>query len=407
MFKGITEGIIASRANDADDDPGLCVIRGAAFPGFNDTLTRQHAAGTGHSVKLLMVHGIGKHLPGYSGRLQDNLTTALGLTVEQSKPKQFTLLPPPARVVDLGDAPNGTLRIYRYTNQDESRELLFYELTWSDIVEPKKSILAYDESEEYAYRRANLNRLMKSFFNSHIPDPVIYTGDIRQYILASVTQSLCWMYAGDWDDLPDGGRQRCDVLNVELPRQINEDEIAIVTHSLGSRIAMDALQYMASLEELLRSEANTLATALQQKRIPIYMLANQLPLLQLGFVTPSVTDAIPLYCRVEGEHYAQRLFDRLRIIAFSDPNDILSYGLPPEFTEQYIDSRLCPEVVNVVLNVAPIQSIPVIGEFANPRAAHSNYEADARVIDLMVNGLDSNQPSQLVQQQCRWTETRD
>jgi hypothetical protein len=41
-----------------------------------------------------------------------------------------------------------------------------------------------------------------------------------------------------------------------------------------------------------------------------------------------------------------------------------------------------------------------LGEFANPRDAHSNYEDDARVIDLMVNGIDSNQPSQLVQQQC-------
>jgi hypothetical protein len=93
---------------------------------------------------VLRVHGIGKHLPGYSGRLRDNLASALGLDVVQEKFKEFILLPPPKRQdLDLGDALLGTLRVNRFTNKEESRELLFYELTWSGITEPlKEAILA-------------------------------------------------------------------------------------------------------------------------------------------------------------------------------------------------------------------------------------------------------------------------
>ncbi len=356
-----------------------------------------------------MVHGIGKHLPGYSGRLRDNLASTLGLDVVQEKFKEFTLLPPPPRPdLDLGDALLGTLRVNRYTNKEESRELLFYELTWSGITEPlKEAILAYDNSEEYAYQRASLNRTMKAFFNSHIPDPIIYTGDTQLKILQAVSQSVCWMVSSDWNDLPSEGAHRCDPLNEKLVPHLSEDELTIITHSLGSRIALDALQAMAQSALRQRAEAARLARALQKKTIPIYMLANQLPLLQLGFVEPAVTGKIPAYCQPTGEHYRERLFRQVRVVAFSDPNDILSYALPPGFADRHIDSQICPQVVNVTVNVAPVKSVPVLGEFANPLAAHNDYEADERVIGAMAHGIGTPRTAPVVQTRCQWMETRD
>nr|MBS0019208.1 hypothetical protein [Gammaproteobacteria bacterium] len=408
IAKGVTEGVMASR-EQGEAPTSICTIRGPAFEGLATTLERQTRAGPGHSTKVLMVHGIGKHLPGYSGRLRDNMASALGLNVVQEKFKEFTLLPPPPRPdLDLGDAALGTLRVHRYTNKEESRELLFYELTWSGITEPlKEAILAYDNSEEYAYQRASLNRAMKAFINSHIPDPIIYTGNTQLQILTAVSQSLCWMASSDWNELPSEGRHRCDPLNEKLATHLREDELTIITHSLGSRIVLDGLQAMAQSALRRRADAAALAQAMQDKTIPVYMLANQLPLLQLGFIEPVVTGKIPEYCRPAGEHYRHRLFQRVRVVAFSDPNDILSYALPPGFADRHIDSQICPQVVNVTVNVAQVKSIPVVGEFANPLAAHNDYEADERVIGLMAHGIGTPRTAPAVQDRCQWMETRE
>lgn len=408
IAKGITEGIMASRGKESQKDTGVCDIRGPAYEGIAPAL-EQEAIASGRIVKILMVHGIGKHLPGYSGRLQDKLTAALDLTVVQEHSKEFTLLPPPPRSgLNLGDQPLGSLRVNRYTDKSGSRELLFYELTWSTITDPSKAIIAYDTTSEYAYHRATLNRVAKEFIDSHIPDPLIYTGDTHQKILASVNQSLCWMISGDWNALPNGGEQRCDALQGEKARQVREDTMVIITHSLGSRIAIDALQAIASsaLAQQLGQQHHPLAAALQDKTMPVYMLANQLPLLQLGFITPQITGQRDRYCQASGDRYEQRMFRQVRIVAFSDPNDLLSYAIPPRFAEEYIDSRLCPQVVNVTLNVAPTTTLPVIGDFASPLAAHNDYEADERVIGLITHGIGAGKTASAVAARCQWLETR-
>ncbi len=76
----------------------------------------------------------------------------------------------------------------------------------------------------------------------------------------------------------------------------------------------------------------------------------------------------------------------LSIVAFSDPNDVLSYAIPVGYENEYMDSRLCPEVVNVSVNVVDAINLFGIGEFVNPMAAHDAYENDERVIGLMVGG---------------------
>jgi len=408
IARGVTEGMMGTHGEENPKNPGICTIRGPAYEGVAPALENQ-ASAPSRTLKVLMVHGIGKHLPGYSGRLQDKLTAALGLDVVQENDKDFTLLPPPPRPdLNLGDQPLGTLRVKRYTNKSGSRELLFYELTWSMLIDPTKAALAYDTTAEYAYHRATLNRTAKEFIDSHIPDPIIYTGDLHQKILAAVGQSLCWMISGDWNVLPASGQQRCSPLEGDKARYVREDTLAIITHSLGSRIALDALQAVAAsgLQQQLGQQRHPLAQALQNTVIPVYMLANQLPLLQLGFVQSDVTGQRDRYCQAGGDRYDQRRFRQVRIIAFSDPNDLLSYAIPPGFAEEFIDSRLCPEVVNVTVNVAPVTALPVIGDFADPLAAHNDYEADERVIGLITHGIGTGQTAPAVATGCQWMETR-
>lgn len=409
IFEGVTRGLMAGRGQDKQtpEDTGVCLIRGAAHEGIASSLDRQ-AGGVGHATKVLIVHGIGRHIPGYSGRLQEMLTDALGLDVMQRDFKAFDILPPPAVRAsnNLSDQPLGSLRVSRYTDRSGARELLFYELTWSGITDPIKEALVFDMASEHAQHRAALNRIAKEFVNSHIPDSLIYSGVNQRKILASVTQGICWMVAGEWDDLPNGGLQSCDILQGDKARYIRQDDMYIITHSLGSRITIDALQATAAsgFQQKLLSKQHPLSRALQDKRITVYMLANQLPLLQLGFTPPEVTGAVDQYCRSPNE---QRLLQQTRIVAFSDPNDLLSYAIPPRFANDYLDSRLCPEIVNVTINVAPVTTLPVFGTFANPLAAHNDYEADARVIGLIMHGVGAPGTAPVVARQCRWVETRD
>jgi hypothetical protein len=77
----------------------------------------------------MMVHGIGTHPPGYSTRLQSNLTKALGLTKREEQIKELGLRAPDF----FGDEPLGHLRVFRYMNDEGTREMLFYELSWVDL----------------------------------------------------------------------------------------------------------------------------------------------------------------------------------------------------------------------------------------------------------------------------------
>ena len=126
---------------------------------------------------------------------------------------------------------------------------------------------------------------------------------------------------------------------------------------------------------------------MQKKHVQIFMLSNQLPMLQLGRELPEVTGQKADYCDVNGSKYSSRLFAETSIVAFSDPNDLLSYAIPHEFTEKYLDSRLCINVTNININVAKVFDAFGIGKIANPMEAHVGYTKDDRVVALIANGI--------------------
>jgi hypothetical protein len=93
---------------------------------------------------------------------------------------------------------------------------------------------------------------------------------------------------------------------------INQDEFVFISHSLGSRITIDGITRMVSLLESPEKKS-TLQTldkmkrgALQKKHVQIFMLSNQLPMLQLGRELPEVTAQTTDYCHTVGLKYASR-----------------------------------------------------------------------------------------------------
>ena len=389
--KGITEAILEKQDSE---DTRVCEITGNKFTGLKPQLETP-----GRKMKVLMVHGVGNHLPGYSTEFLEKLTKELNLTVTTKAYKNITLADPGNPAKHLGN-----LRINRYLNEDQSQEFLFYELTWSEITAKDKEVLSYDNSGEQSFRRAEINDLLKKFSNDTGPDPIIYLGEKRDDILVSFAQSFCWMISGDWASLPDDVNQVCSSKNVT---PFYNDSYAFVSHSLGSRITIDGLQRVASI--LANGETApyyaAVANVLKNKEVPIYMMSNQLPMLQLGRAIPKTVNQEAAYCQPNGAKYAERMLLKTNIIAFSDPNDLLSYALPHDFVKKYLDSRLCINVTNVNINVAKIYDAFGLGKLANPMDAHIGYDTDDRVIALIAKGIANEKTAPIVKERCSWVRT--
>lgn len=391
LGKGVAEAFLEKQQAA---DTRLCEIWGKPFNGISPFLDNK----TG-KMKVLIVHGVGNHLPGYSTQFEEKLAIELNLPVMSKKYKNITLTHRLDNTKNLGN-----LRITRLLSKDRNKELMFYELTWSVITAKQKEVLAYDNSGEYSFRRAEVNDLMKKFSNDTGPDPIIYLGDSREDILVSFAQAFCWMTKSDWASLPDDVTQACSFNDDATAANIIKDQYAFVSHSLGSRIVIDGMQRIATL---LDQRDVDFRNALKNKEIPIYMMSNQLPMLQLGRKPPDVSNQNDAYCKPEGEKYNQRMLAKTPIIAFSDPNDLLSYAIPHGFIEKYLDSRLCIDVTNVNINVATIIDAFGLGRLANPIEAHDGYDADDRVVALIANGIGNKNTAKIINERCRWVETID
>lgn len=392
LGRGITEAIIEKQEAE---DTRLCEIWGEGFDGVKPYLDNQKGV-----MKILMVHGVGDHQPGYSTEFFEKLAKELDLSVTSKAHKNIKLSDS-----ENPDKPLGNLRINRFLSKDKTKELMFYELTWSEITVKEKEVLSYDNSGEYSFRRAEVNDLMKRFSNDTGPDPIIYLGESRESILLSFAQSFCWMTYGNWYELPADNIGTCELPDISA---IIHDQYAFVSHSLGSRITIDGMQRIAS-EQAKKAESgdfyqNQIREAFKNKVIPIYMMSNQLPMLQLGRKLPEISNQKDAYCTPGGIKYSERLVAKTPIIAFSDPNDLLSYAIPQGFVEKYLDSRLCTNISNVNINIAYVYDVFGLGKFANPMEAHIGYDTDDRVVGLIAKGIKTEN---ITNGRCRWIETID
>ena len=384
---------VASRVieNLESEDTRQCEIRGSQFNGISSYLS------DGEVVKVLIVHGIGTHRPGHSAVISENIARSLGLNIF-SKHKDINIMNlrnPEQRLANL--------RIKSMRNADASKKVVFYELTWSDITAERKKVLDFDTSGQYAHRRAPFNNTMKAFLNDVGPDPMIYVSDKENLILRATQQAICWMLAdGEGDEIEDNQSNVCSVSSLSRLSNLEKYNIVFITHSLGSRIIMDAL---GEIVETLNDDQTVaghpaLVSKLQEKEMTVFMLSNQLPLLQIGLPAPKVVGQIDSYCRTNGKNYAHRAFNKLNIVAFTDPNDLLSYAITQDFVDHYLDSRMCPVVTNIHINVA--DRITAFGiEVVNPIAAHGNYDSDERVIELISRGNINFEQNKLLFERCR------
>ena len=332
--------------------------------------------------------------------MRENLGKSLGLDIRAPRPKRIVIASPTFPNQNLGE-----INVSRLTNEKRTRDLLFYELTWSPITQPDKDLLAFDKEESYVLRRAGVNQAMRTFVNDVAPDPLAYSGQKREPILVSVTQSICWVVSRSWSELPELTEgQYCGFGLPGLGSRVDLDDFVIISHSLGSRAVIDALQRLTNLPLNADPEAKRIAAAFRQRDLQIFMLSNQLPLLEAGREGQQVVNQIDAYCGPNPSKPG-RFFGKTELIAFSDPNDLMSYPIPDQFADKLIDSRLCPSVTNVTINVVSVNSLLGLGDVANPLSAHLGYAADERVGGLMAQGAGHPNVAPVVADRCTFRAT--
>ena len=404
--RGVTSALLEGTGGTSEDTRS-CEVEGRPFPGIGPYLQAQEKlppfgedVGNRPEVKVLFVHGIGTHVPGHGTALRQNLATSLGLEVRAPRPKRIVITHPQFPSQNLGE-----INVTRLTDEERRRDLLFYELTWSPITQPDKDIIAFDKEQDYVLRRAAVNQAMRTFVNDIAPDPLAYAGEKREPILLSVGQSICWLVSRSWSQLPELTENTwCGPDLPGIGSRVSLDDFVLITHSLGSRATLDAMQRFTNLPMTEDPRLRSMSENFGSREVQVFMLSNQLPLLEAGREGQQVTGQIRDFCG-PAPSKPGRFFKETQLIAFSDPNDLMSYPVPDKFAETFIESRLCPVVTNVTINVAAVNSFLGLGDVANPLSAHVSYGSDERVGALIAHGAGNPDAAPIVEERCTFSAT--
>ena len=124
----------------------------------------------------------------------------------------------------------------------------------------------------------------------------------------------------------------------------------------------------------------------------------------MGREPQEITGQAAAFCGSTAPCADERLLKRLHLVAFTDPNDVLSYPVPQSWADQYMESRLCSSITNVTINLVQVSSLLGLGEFANPLNAHLGYAGDERVRGLLTRGAGHDDVAPIVEERCDWTE---
>jgi len=329
-------------------------------------------------IRLLVVHGMGNHDSGYADPLMKILSADLGLVSQGASDSED---------IRKDDFLYGVVRKENYLDGVGTLKLKLYELTWSPaVIGLKEQAFQFDGT--LAKKRLLLNRDLKAgLLNQDLADAVLYTGKYRGHMQYPVMRAIQII---EHDGLGPG------------------DELGIITHSLGSRMTFDTLNDMIEGIPIqldgtpIPSEVDDnkrIATSVILHTKYFFMMANQLPLLALSDAEKPVGEKPTV------RHHSMKKFLQLRsllkvesgkrlepannneptlhMIAFSDPNDLLTYPIDKANVVDGNSTALEVEITNVRISVARWGWFFLV---ANPLTAHTGYFTDARTIHQIANG---------------------
>ncbi|SDG25077.1 MULTISPECIES: hypothetical protein [unclassified Duganella] len=322
----------------------------AQFPGLIDLA----AQASPHVADVLLVHGICTHDASWANEVVPQLTRAV---------RDATARPVPAQA-----AASGTVEIVPSIVETPAGRLRFDALIWSPLTTALKRQLCYDQSDKsaicagtppYPYQRARLNARLKDYLiDDCLPDALIYQGVARDSIQRHMREAIL---------------QVMSAAPAETP-------LVVISHSMGSKILFDTLLRMT--EEPADSPAPQLAMQAIDRMRFLVMAANQIPLLSLADqpLLPTAEarpDSLQLLLRKRQGNQRRAPDRNLTLLAFTDPNDLLSFTLDER---KYAQEGVT--VYNILVSNAPTW----LGLLERPDAAHLEYLSNPDVGRLIACG---------------------
>lgn len=338
------------------------------FPGAADLLRKEGA------LDVLLVHGMCTHDAEWAGGAARDLYSNMG-----GDPASVRLQP--ATVEQTG------IILFQQTLPLPAGSLRVNALLWSPLTTPLKGELCYDQSSKsalcpaaeaakpYPYKRASLNRLTKdNLINDCLADAMIYQGktrvDINERMQAAILQAVN----------SSGGRPAASPHST-VP-------VMVITDSVGSKITFDAIYKLATGPGKDKEQAGM---SLFNRTALVFMRANQMPILALAdkrldgtFSAERVDEGFPfdpiqaLIRRRDSAPGESRFFSVPTVVAFSDPNDLLSYALAR--------SPLAAGASYPIIDVIVSNDVTYFGLFELPNTAHLDYAKTDAVRRLIACG---------------------
>jgi hypothetical protein len=348
--------------HDSDDIPGIAPLI---------------TANGKKPVDIVLVHGMCTHDAHWARSAIDDLARTIDASYASNWP-EAPAPPEPDRIeVVTRTAPlgGGTVR--------------FTALVWSPLTAGLKQRLAYDltgapnDCSEPGNTEANC-KPKRAYFNGQIKDrlmndcladAMIYQGISHRTIKGAMVQTIKQVI--DDQDTKGGG---------------NPGPLVVVAESLGSKLVFDALNDMLSLP---KGDPLALAGQRAAARLGlVFMAGNPMPLLRLAD-EPDATprpkaDALPadslqrfLVLRRGFGIERRQALAKLKLVAFTDPNDVLSYRL---LRADYVSSDV--DMANVLVSNRPTW----FGLLEDPLGAHLGYLQNPDVDRLIIGGWSRSGP---------------
>ena len=333
--------------------PAVVVHDSATFPGIASIVAE---AGTRH-VDVLLIHGMCTHDTGWAERQIDRIA---GI-VEDHAP-----VPAPAAQA----APR--VEVVERTRQMAGGTVRFHALVWSPLTAGLKHQLDVDmtgkptdcsTAGECKPKRAALNGYVKdNLLNDCLSDAVIYQGESHVAIRDAMVRTISQVLEND---------------------PASEAPLVVVAESLGSKMVFDALSAML---ESWQPQTRALGQQAARRLGLLFMAGNQLPILGLAEQRAIATqdmrvgDALQRFLDLRRRQPNRRAetLQRLAVVAFTDPNDLLSYRLlPARYT--------APDVA--VADVLVSNDNSWLGLIENPMTAHLDYLANPDVGTMIACGF--------------------
>jgi len=344
--------------------PPIVASGAAEFPGLISLLERSE----GRPVDVILVHGMCTHDHSWGHGAIKRIVDAI---------KQNTHL---ELVVNSASVEKiGKIDVVQQSVDTSLGSLRLSALIWSAWTIPLKNELSFDLTGEptdcaapgvCVPVKARINgRLKDELLNDCLSDALIYQGESQKIILENMKTAVS------------------RVLSDSKP-----GPLVLISYSLGSKLTMDALVALSSVESVSSQVRNSV-----ERLALVFMGANQLPLLRLSekSALEDIPGRIPAPTPPEKDSL-QRLLElrtarvralepgkdslaisSINVVAFSDPNDLLSYRLQP--------SRYAGPGV-VVSDVLVTNSSTYFGLLARPDIAHTGYVDNAGVASFIACG---------------------